>query len=287
MESKQIGKVSPSRAPMLNKCAFFSGKKHTSSSAGRGTLIDDALRHVIENGLDTYEIREKYIDEFISPIVYGYNFVLNKMTYPVASKSECRVKSTDDRVSDGEVDCIDIESGIIIDFKSGQVRDYYFQMLFYAYLVLNSYEHLDAVTCYVCYLDKQFSDKYIFSRSRINRLVDDYFSGLEKQNEPTPCQYCSWCEHKHSCSKRCKISSEFMRVGSGLSKENILSDSKTLKRFLDGAPIYIDMYESIKSECIAKLKAGGSVDGYRLQTQSRKNGLVYILKKEKDVNKSS
>lgn len=284
MESKQKGKISPSRAPILFKCAFFSGKKSTSSSAGRGTLIDDALRDAIENGLDSYEIREKYVDDFIQPILYGYNFVLNNMYYPVASKKECRIKSCDERIGDGEVDCIDTESGIIVDFKTGQMRDYYYQMLFYAHLVFLQNHELDKIICYVCFLDKERHEKYTFTRNRARRAIDEYFDYIERQTEPNPSAYCSWCEKKYVCSKRIGVVNEFMRESSSLTKDNILSDEKTLKRFLDGAPMFIDLYESVKQDCISSLRNGGKVKGYRLQTQCRKSGLVYILKKEQNGN---
>lgn len=276
---KHKGKISPSRSPILNKCAFFCGKKNTSYSAGRGTLIDEALRETIESGLDAGEIRARYVDDFVRPIVYGYNFVLNTMDYPTAAKSECRIESNDERIGSGEVDCIDVESGIIIDFKTGQIRDYYYQMLFYAYLAFNSCINAEIIKCYVCYLDKEYVENYSFKRTSIDNLINKYFEEFDAQIEPTPSQYCNWCTYKHTCIKRGELANDFMRHCSSMTRDSIAADKKILKRFLDAAPIYIDLYESVKCDAIQSLREGKRIDGYKLQRRNGKNGAIYVLKK--------
>jgi CRISPR/Cas system-associated exonuclease Cas4 (RecB family) len=86
----------------------------------------------------------------------------------------------------------------VIDYKSGQQRDYYYQLVTYALAAMQKYGE-DECRVVALYGKTETVHEFSIIREDAEAAVFGLIDRLAKGGEPRLCDYCGWCEHNGTC----------------------------------------------------------------------------------------
>lgn len=201
-----IAAISPSMLPHLACCRCYQPGTVCTAAAKRGTTIDKAIR-------DTWQARQGltlfseslFLDGLTPKDRRAVDWALEMMERlnkknggPVYTEGPTvQAAPACPGMSGGTMDAVQPEKHILLDFKTGQSRDYRPQMAAYAAACMETYG-ADQWTACVLYVDLQKVETYRFSKESALGTVTAI---LESPETPTPGEHCRWCALKN-CPRR-------------------------------------------------------------------------------------
>lgn len=201
--------ISPSLLPHLAACRCYQPGTGSTEAATRGTKIDKAIR-------DTWAARKGatlFAESFFSD---GLNtkdraaveWAISCMEMleehhggaPILTEGpSVQAAPACPGMSGGTMDAVQPATQILLDFKTGQSRDYTAQMAAYAAACMQAHS-VDRWTACILYVDHRRTEKHRFTKEEALATVETI---LNKPETPTPGQHCSWCGNK-KCPARAR-----------------------------------------------------------------------------------
>ena len=258
--------VRPSALPKLAACRCFEGKPGTSEAAERGTRIDKAIRIMWARtqGADwamKEELPELKADEK-DAVIWSIE-QLDELTSCgelalETQEEKLRALSVVPGVKDGTMDGLSVAGAFLVDFKSGQVRNYREQMAAYALSCMDEF-FADVWVTYLLFVDQRQVVMHRFTAQEARAIVQ---AVLERPKVPEHCEYCTWCAKfatcpvvtgavasvqeapaLPACSPAAKSKGELPDIMQGM-----LSDHAKAHEFLSKLAIVIDWAEELKKK---------------------------------------
>ena len=273
-------KISPSALPMLEKCIGFESDGETSPYAQQGTDEHKVLESLL-NGEEVEQVPDsvKYAHEFVVSLINGFGGNLK-------TEESIGIMSSTFTTIYGTVDvCMvnDDGDGMVIDYKSGQKRDYWAQLKAYGLGLAQAYD-LNNVQTVVIYGRQHCYESDIFEAEDLQKdfdaLIEKYLRKHEDKEARTPCEYCKWCLHKSNCKARTKAVKEVapedkkdllkgIRADMNLKK----IDGEKLGRLYEFSKVLSDFADNVKAEVKRRLDEGSEVTGYEIKRKSGKTSI--------------
>ena len=103
------------------------------------------------------------------------------------------------------------DSALIGDWKTGRIRDYSQQIMFYQLMVLVCFPEINRVEGRIFFVDHQREQSYMsFSRNDLPVLKDHFADKIKLIHEdqhflPTPSPLCNWCAYNKTKGGPCPI----------------------------------------------------------------------------------
>ncbi len=113
-----------------------------------------------------------------------------------------------DGVATGTMDALCCTKLALIDFKTGQVRDYKAQMAAYALACMDTF-FANTWTAHLLFIDQQLVITHEFTEDEARALVEGI---VNAPAEATSCEYCSWCARFGTCPITRTQAAEVMAV---------------------------------------------------------------------------
>lgn len=207
-EMPKLELVRPSSLPKLAECRCYEGKPGTSEAAERGTRIDASIRRLyakrqglpwddsaepeaILNDVDADAVKwalDKLDELALDPLTDEHHAVETRESELVAAVPVEGVKP-------GTMDALCVGLGWLVDFKTGQKRNYAQQMAAYALACMEAY-FADRWTTHVLYVDQQEVVSREWTEETARLIVEPV---LKMPPVPTACEYCKWCGKFEGC----------------------------------------------------------------------------------------
>jgi len=273
-------KISPSALPMLEKCIGFESDGETSPYAQQGTDEHKVLESLL-NGEKVEQVPDsvKYAHDLILQFVGGFEEYLKpEVSIGIMSSTFTTIYGTVDVCmvnDDGD--------GMVIDYKSGQKRDYWAQLKAYGLGLAQAYD-LNNVQTVVIYGRQHCYESDIFEAEDLQKdfdaLIEKYLRKHEDKEARTPCEYCKWCLHKSNCKARTKAVKEVapedkkdllkgIRADMNLKK----IDGEKLGRLYQFSKVIADFADDVKKEVKERLENEQKVTGYELKKKAGKTSI--------------
>lgn len=200
--------VRPSALPKLLECRCYEGKPGTSAAAERGTRIDAAIRrlYALRQGLpwnDADGAESALNDEDAEAVRWALDKLDELSLDPLTDEhhavetreSELRAVVPVEGVLPGTMDALCVGLGWLVDFKTGQKRNYTPQMAAYALACMDAY-FADRWTAHILFVDSQEVVSREFTEVEARLLVEPI---VNMPPVPTACEYCKWCAKFEGC----------------------------------------------------------------------------------------
>lgn len=207
--------IRPSTLPKKELCPCFEPDGKTSEAAERGTRLDECIRKAWKIFSDIAQTGVADVKSTARNVVIATELVENDdeieaCTWAVESihnlAGDSPFETAEDAlqavvpvegIKSGTMDGLCAERTFLVDFKTGQIRDYYLQMGAYALACMDAY-FSDEWTAHLLFVDAKEIVTHVFKRSQIeSRLKDVVFrckGGYPVQND-----YCNWCRRFGYC----------------------------------------------------------------------------------------
>ena len=118
-----------------------------------------------------------------------------------SADADCKVE-TPGMEHIGTADAIIPERLLVVDLKSGQVRNYREQVAAYAFGLMEEY-FADCWTCVLLFCDSRQMVVHEFTYEEAKELVGGILKAAsDPARKPVLCDYCNWCAHSTSCKAR-------------------------------------------------------------------------------------
>lgn len=277
--SKHHETKSPSSFPAKAVCArFLSGP--VGEAANRGTIqhiaLDRAFKGiVVEQGEMTRDEFENVIWSFsaICGIFEGFGIDHKSIN------SEFGVSITDNDMNELTFGTIDAGAvfhsesgsvGIIVDYKSGDVRNYMEQMRAYAVGFMQMHG-LGSCMTYIVYGRCRKVIPIRFDYDIALQETIDLCESIDNPGDPVRCDYCSWCANFASCPATATsvgAVADVLIPGSNSICDPKTATSEQLVEMKKIAEVVADWSEVVASEMKSRLQAGALLPGYTLQKKS-------------------
>ena len=227
--------LSPSMLPKLASCPTFVGAGGSSEAAQRGTAIDLAIRERIHPTGQSV-----YITDEDKPVVdWGFHKLRELgCGIPIETREEYLAMHLNSLSKIGTADALCKPRRWVADIKTGQVRNYREQMAAYSAACMEMFFE-ERWTAHVVYVDQQLVRSYEFTYEEADRIVKKTIDGATfSLAQPRPCEYCSWCANKNTCSALVTQSKEALANvaatnGSSLEiiRNQLMCDPQTMGQF--------------------------------------------------------
>lgn len=266
--------ISPSMLPKLAECALFTSAPGASPAAERGTLLDRALRELFLDDpttFDTLDAEDKAAVEWgvaeLRTLSGGYH---------VETREEYLGMEVPGLSKPGTADAVCVRAKWVADIKTGQVRNYRQQLAAYALACMH--EHFaESWTAHVVYIDQRVRRTYDFTRDQAEATVSNVIAEASSHlSRPTPCEYCSWCAHRESCSAlvtQSKAALADLHATSGdtisIIRDRILADPLALSDFAKRYKFFEkEIAEPLIDALKERLTAGEEIPGWKVSTSA-------------------
>lgn len=301
------GAPRPSMLPKFAACRCYDSSEEVSEAAQRGTAIDELMRLMLLIGADY-------------PEDAAYGFDLNAMDLAaaewgvrtireIAGDSPIVAKEEDLHVDLHTEVAVDFEPGrkgtldalipqqeTVIDFKTGQIRNYKEQMAAYCLAMMNrsqndiTMEPTDRYTAHLVFVDQREVVTHVFTREEAEACVR---AALDRPKLPTACDYCSWCRHFGTCpvTQASVAVVEDMAVGMPKATPSALSsgelpdklaalvdDEESAHCFLAAFATVEKWVDLLKSKLKKKIVANGGKSSHFTITKEGQSQLIMPLK---------
>ena len=254
-------------------CACFEASPGSSPAAQRGVNMDAAFRGVLLgnikpiNNLDPAErAAVEWAVEQVVKVAVGKDIMADEKWLKVKTPGIDHIGTEDARVP---------ELQISFDLKSGQIRNYVEQMAAYALGNMEA-KWVDRWSCILLFCDQRTAIRHDFTYDSAKEIVNTTIAAATDPNkEPTPCDYCGWCNLKNTCVAlvqpivETKVIVEKQRAETTLEalKQEITASPERLSEFLKAAKVFEkELWDFAKDEAKRRLKDGEQVPGWALQT---------------------
>ncbi len=199
-------KVRPSSLPKLACCRAFENSPGTSPAAERGTKLDGIIRAAWQE-LKRRKEEDVLLDDvadladLATEDVAAVRWAINTM-HELSGGEDIETREEQlqavvphRQVLTGTMDGLCVGGCFLIDFKTGQERDYKAQMAAYALACMDAY-FIDSWTAHLLFIDQQKVVTHFFKEEEARELLD---SIINAPVEPTACDYCEWCGKFGTC----------------------------------------------------------------------------------------
>jgi hypothetical protein len=193
----------------------------------------------------------------------------------LSEDEECKVR-TPGMEHVGTADAIILQRKIVVDLKSGQVRNYREQVAAYA-LGLMEEHFANKWTCVLLFCDAREVVVHEFTYGEAWELVGGILqAAAHPARKPVLCDYCNWCANAETCSARVQAveaMSELAAIVEPLTEdqrgwvlESLLEDRVATGRFLAQAKVFDAFREKVEERVRELLEADPeAVPGWRLR----------------------
>lgn len=183
---------SPSALPALDKCPCF-------KSAPAGRAAEEGTRQH-QQLTDLYDGKE--IDA-APGVKWAWQWVQENMDMHRTGNEVCLSLMRDfEEITFGTADFIGydkLSALTVIDYKSGQERDYYYQLITYALAAMQKYGEQECRVV-VLYGKIETVREFTILKEDAENAVFTLFDRLDGESTPTLCDYCGWCALNGECS---------------------------------------------------------------------------------------
>ena len=264
-----------SSLPKLAECPCFENKPgEAGAAAARGTRLDAAFRAGLSQEKSTVEL----LVEELAAVAWAVATVedLARGAKILSADEECKVR-TPGMEHVGTADAIIPERFLVLDLKSGQVRNYREQVAAYALGLMEQY-FADRWTCVLLFCDLQKVVTHEFTYAEAAELVEGILKAArDPERKPVLCDYCNWCAFSTSCKARVEAVVETTALmvaverngedAHGWMLETMLEDPAMVGNFLKQAKVF-DVFREALEERVKQLLEGDSeaVPGWRLRS---------------------
>jgi hypothetical protein len=266
--------LSPSSAPKLAECAVFVGASGASAAAERGTAIDKAIRLAMDG--DQSHLQQLPIDD-INAANWGIE-TLRRLSggEHVETREEYLAMAVPGLSKLGTADAICKRAMWVADIKTGQVRNYRQQLAAYALACMEDH-FAESWTAHVVYVDQNLVRSYDFTRAEAEATTQAWISSATSPlARPTPCEYCSWCANKETCSalvfqSKAALADVHSVNGDSLTiiRDRILADTQQLSDFAKRYKFFEkEMAEPLIDALKERLAAGDDIPGWKVSTSA-------------------
>lgn len=282
--TQQITSLRPSTLPKMAECPGFTNSPFKAGPpAMRGNITDEGYRDYFDIGEDApnfvnMDQRIAALSEEcgveLAPAKAGvqwaidYTKLLSKGSEVITDENRLTVKTPMLDSSSGTMDAHIPQQRIIIDLKSGMVRNYKEQLAAYAMEVMND-RFEQEYECYLLFLDSQTAVKHKFTFEEAQGIVAAIrIATLDPYKQLKVNPYCSWCGSKDTCSERLNMAARSMAALDTAERfDAILEDPVELAEFLTGVEALDDLYKRAKAKGVEYISEGIEVPGFKMVTR--------------------
>ncbi len=197
-ENTQHHEFSPSALDAMAECPLYRSSGESSDAANAGTAQHEALAKAIAG-------KPEWPDGLSPDAVEAVQFALDWLkvyTSLDVVQTEVRLEILNDDfevITHGTADIFITEPLTIMDYKSGEARAHYFQLMAYA---LGAMQKTGKDTCRVMIIYGRLKkvEDYTVREEEARRAIDTLFAHIKNPDAtPKPCEYCGWCAHRNTC----------------------------------------------------------------------------------------
>lgn len=263
-----------SSLPKLAECPCYEGAPgEAGAAAARGTRLDAWMRECLAGG----QVSAEGKGEDAAAVVWAVGAVreLAAGAKILSEDAECKVR-TPGMEHVGTADAIIPERRILVDLKSGQMRNYREQVAAYA-LGLMEEHFANTWTCVLLFCDSQRMVVHEFTYGEAAELVEGILrAAAHPERKPVLCDYCGWCARADTCEARVKAveaTRETMELVAPLTEDqkewvlaSLLEDREATGRFLAQAKVFDAFREKLEARVKGLLEADPeAVPGWKLR----------------------
>lgn len=266
----------PSALPKLAECPCYQAPAAVtgyngspSAEAARGTAMDHAFRDRIMGEAQSDMLLPKLSQEDEDAVDWAVKMALEISPNIRADEDSCRLGFECDVFEyEGTADGISIKDRVLVDLKSGMVRDYKAQMAAYA-LALMDEHYAREWDCYLLFADartvKRLSFTYAEALFAVKKIWERWSSPSKR---PMVCDYCQWCARQEVCVARREAMDAALSVAQPTFDLGVvLADPEKLGRFLTACRVVEDFQAKAKDAAKARIEAGETIPGWGLRTR--------------------
>lgn len=282
MKTIEFKPVRHSSLPKLAECPCYeSAPGEAGPAAQRGLLLDAVYRARLGGvgeamSLEAAMPRELSVEDAAAvDWAVTMTLELGAGARILSDEARCKVR-TPGMEHVGTADAIIPERRMVVDLKSGQVRNYREQMAAYALGMMNeSFE--SEWTCVLLFCDAKKTVEHQFTWEEAENIVSEVVKGaMDPERKPSLCEYCDWCAKSGTCEARVEAveqTRETMEIVAPLTVdqrewvlESLLEDREATGRFLAQAKVFDAFREKVEERVKAFLENDPeSVPGWRLR----------------------
>ena len=265
----------PSAAPAIMKCACYQPGKG-GEAADKGTDQHEYLAALLTGNPDRAMVLGMDAAE-VEAVEWAYDWIVAKFPAfddfdkPLIEEKVEVFNDDFEVVTHGRLDFF--HNGILIDYKSGEIRDYDAQAACYSLAMMQrtGLKSVESVLLYGRYKKAVITTHTLeAAQAVVNELVR---RRTDPHREPTPCDYCGWCAANVDCPA---IKATALAIATGYQPPTFkdwhsssIEDPTTMAQMLTVADIVEDWCESVKSHAKAMvIEKGIQIPGYVLRSRS-------------------
>jgi hypothetical protein len=178
-----------------------------------------------------------------------------------------------DEITFGTVDCFDISTKTIYDYKSGYKYSYETQMATYALMVMK-HHGLTTLTTELCYGKLRTVDKFEWTLSAAYALFNKAKLAFDNPRKcPVPCKYCNWCGAKNSCPARMPVLKKIKAPFIDIDPKSI-TNSAQLNTLQSLAVLVEKWAKGVKDHTKEILSKGIKLPDWRLSKSGRQRQII-------------
>jgi len=279
--------LSPSKFPAWEECACFESGPAGEAAEHGGMLHQRLAMHLHGRGnpfadlapedRESLEWAADTIRELCEGAAAGG--IEEKLTYRTTPKGKPRFYGTADIVAYGPDN-----SAILVDFKSGEVRDHRAQVAGYAAAMMSTHPDVATVTAWLLFGRYRRAISHTFTREEAVAIVEAVIARREDPaRTPEPCDYCAWCSSRMTCpalTARAVVIAENREDWRGeLPAEwhaSALTDPVQMARALALAKFVEEWADAVKHHATELAKGGVEIPGYKLQERRGRKEIADI-----------
>ncbi len=272
----------PSSLPKLAECRAYEGKPGTSPAAERGTRLDRIIRDIWSRAGKASELLAGLPAEDADAIDWALNTMehLAEGATIETREAELAAACPVEGIRPGTMDALCVERSFLVDFKTGQIRNYREQMAAYALACMDAY-FADSWTAHLLFVDQQVVITHDFTEAEARAIVEQV---RDMPVAETPCEYCKWCARFGTCPKLRAGLAEVVELGTTAPKMtphdkagkilppnllDIANDDARAHAFLAAFAVAEDYVDIVRGIVRERVKAQGGKNDYFTLTQRR------------------
>jgi hypothetical protein len=182
----------------------------------------------------------------------------------------------------GTIDCASKSGKFLIDYKSGDHRDYRAQLAAYAVGLMQRFGHHE-IEAAILYGKNMTVETFLIKREPAEKMLREIAAAVNNPDKmPVVCEYCGWCKNMAECHA---VSERAIVVAQGRDDwklENYHSSEITnpeqIAKALDLAKLLAKWCESVKSNALRLCLDGRTIPGYKVKERVGSRKISDVLK---------
>ncbi len=280
--------LSPSKFPAWAECPCFEAGP-VGEAAERGAMLHERLaRHLHGRPYPFAELasEDREAVEWAAETIRGLcegmasGDVEERLTYRRNGKGKPVFFGTADVVAFDP----DGYQATVIDFKSGEPRDYRPQLAGYAAALMSEHPQIQTVVAWLLFGRHKKAWSYTFTREEAVGIVEGIIARrTDPERKPSPCDACSWCADRLTCPAlvaRAVVVAENREDWKGeLPAEwhaSSITDPDQMARALTLARFVSEWADAVKHHATELAKAGTTIPGWKIQERRGRKEIADI-----------